>query len=81
MPKPFYKKVRAEYWEIFLRLTESNNILIKQCEKYEKVQKAQYENRNELKLENQSLLEQNAELIVRVNELDSELEKQGRKAN
>ena len=81
MHRPFYKKVRAEYWEIFLRLTESNNILIKQCEKYEKVQKAQYENRNELKLENQSLLEQNAELIVRVNELDSELEKHRRKAN
>ena len=81
MPRPFYKKVRAEYWEIFVRLLESNNILIKQCEKYEKVQRAQYENRNELKLENQSLLEQNSHLIDRVSELDTELAKHRRKAN
>ena len=81
MHRQFYKKDRAEYWEIFLRLTESNNILIKQCEKYEKVQKAQYENRNELKLENQSLLEQNSHLIDRVSELDTELAKHRRKAN
>ena len=81
MPRPFYKKVRAEYWEIFVRLTESNNILIKQCEKYEKVQRAQYENRNELKVANHSLLEQNSELIDRVSELDTELAKHRRKAN
>ena len=37
MPRPFYKKVRAEYWEIFVRSTESNNILIKHSDLIDRV--------------------------------------------
>lgn len=80
-PRLKYKKVRAEYWEVFLKLTESNNILIKQSEKHEKIHKAQYEDRNVLKSENETLLEQNAELLEQVSVLDEELAKHRRKAN